>query len=351
MHGRVAVIGYGPAGMGLVEGLVRGGYDPEKITVFAGDRSYSKPCGEAVLSERLAYLSPKPPITNRVVRFHIGLLGGKVWLHTFNEPHWVIIDKKRWLGLGMKRHYGMGVSFEYIRVRPEKAFGMGFDVVFDARGPFTTSALEKIPVYNIIGDYGVWGRDRVAILMDPFKIGFFWLFPSGDSMVNLGYGSLRGHAGYDDVLVIAEKMFGIRKMAIVKKRAAPVTIGGLDRSPYSGKLGRVGEAAGYVYPLTGEGIAPSYIHGYHIGLFYAKENSLEKAYSLAEKTEPLKTVRKGIEFQRMLLEKVRLMPPNVRFKAMSCLGSSSYRSLLSEKIGYRTLLSTMLKCPFLIKYL
>lgn len=123
--------------------------------------------------------------------------------------------------------------------------------------------------------------------------GYIWIFPKGDDIANVGLGILKSHADktakyYLDKFIAETEIFS--KAQIVEMNVGGDPIGGLVKQRYSDNIMIVGDAAGFVDPLTGDGIKTAMLSGKYAGMVASKsikkqdysENVLKEYYDLTE---------------------------------------------------------------------
>jgi flavin-dependent dehydrogenase len=340
---KVTIVGYGPSAAALVSRLTELGYPPKKITVFTGGKEYTKPCGEAVPKDGLAVFRQKPRIYANIRKFVIGTRERKYAID-FEEPEWIIIDKKELIERHRTKQEKEGVLFHDKRTRPENVEKKYGGIIVDARGPFTVNGLTKIPVARAIIDTGE-KLDKVVLKYVPEKIGFYWMFPSQNNKVNIGYGSFIEKKP-EKMITSFFKGSGFKNVKTIEYKVSLVTVGGLVGKELFGNRFYIGEAAGYVYPMTGEGIRPSYTHGLYIAekIFEIQGIRIEHNMDIHRRVAK---ARKQIRFQKKLLDIFVSMKPEHRKLVFRCLGKNDFISLLKENIDYRMLLRIALRCPYL----
>ncbi len=123
--------------------------------------------------------------------------------------------------------------------------------------------------------------------------GYIWIFPKGEDIANVGLGILKSHtdktAKYflDTFLKNSSDVSGAQ---VVEMNAGGDPIGGLLDERYSDNIMVVGDAAGFVDPLTGDGIRTAMLSGKYAGKVAAKaiamgnysKSVLKEYYDLTE---------------------------------------------------------------------
>ena len=132
--------------------------------------------------------------------------------------------------------------------------------------------------------------------------GYAWVFPKADTL-NIGFGGynrdIRGMSIKDTfkryVELLRKEGYYPRDMAVCRHKGAPLPLAGPIKRSYTDGLMLVGDAAGLVSPLSGEGI----FYSMRSGLLAAKQaaNALEAGDTSAEALAPYETAWR-LEFHR-----------------------------------------------------
>ena len=171
-----------------------------------------------------------------------------------NITNLITYDKQKWeydLLDGIKIRYGIKCSTETFPLDR-------YDYVIDCTGVHR-ALLPKpredflVPSYEYLVN-NVQGMDEFKIINYNNGKGYFWYFPLGEK---------KGYVGAGDV---DKKYFGVKEFfiqhpeaKIVNKIGRPIRLCPPTRMEpfYSQNIIGVGESIGCVFPITGEGIAPS----------------------------------------------------------------------------------------------
>jgi flavin-dependent dehydrogenase len=255
------VLGAGVAGSVLALKLARLSPPPEwleGLLVYEPRPVYDKACGEATPLELLEILEahglPLPPVVSKVTRFLVAVSARPVRLLEFSNPVWVVIDKRSWV--------------EAMRGRVEDLIAsklprqLGDQLVVDARGPWGSRGA-KLVVWQAYATVKGWDEELAAMSFElTGETGMAWVFPRGSGLVNVGAGFLgvprpreRGVKLVRDLVRAA----GAELESIVEERYAPLTLMPRISLGQGSKRIAVGEAAGLVLSLGGEGIRPAAI--------------------------------------------------------------------------------------------
>ena len=123
--------------------------------------------------------------------------------------------------------------------------------------------------------------------------GYIWIFPKGDDLANVGLGVLKSHtdktAKYHLDSFI-ENCNDVNEAQCVEMNVGGDPVGGLITQRYDDNIMVVGDAAGFVDPLTGDGIKTAMLSGKYAGIVASnavKKNdfskkSLKEYYDLTE---------------------------------------------------------------------
>ncbi|MEZ0345829.1 MAG: NAD(P)/FAD-dependent oxidoreductase [Infirmifilum sp.] len=242
---KIAIIGAGPSGAYLARLLSDSGY---KIDVFEGSyRLALKPCGWGVPYTIDSVLRlPEDAILVKVKGYKV-YIGDKLIFESHARHYGYIIDKEIFLtellsGIEVTRRWADPASLD------------NYLLVVDARGHVAYPGPKALAL-QVEGRMKNAPRDEVHLFFFPELVGYGWIFPMWGSHVKVGVG------GKDRALVAGLFKRLVRTTGVevnTPTKGSWIASGGLrlyrHRSYY-----RIGEAAGAVMPLTGEGIRPSLI--------------------------------------------------------------------------------------------
>ncbi len=180
--------------------------------------------------------------------------------------------------------------------------------------------------------------ERLEIYFDTELLGYYYIFPSKPGTVEVGVG---GFAPPSKLKILLDKFVrereNLRDRKVLKVEGARIAIGGLRLGTLAG-LPKAGEAAGFVMPLTGEGIRPSMISGYAAGA------------AIAEGQDPLKAQRKtriaeAIELQSRVLDAVKKLTPEERAEVLRSLPPEVHAELSLGRMSYAGLIRELARRP------
>lgn len=305
----VEIIGLGPAGAALASLL-------GEADVAERSRRYYKACGEAVPVE--TPLIPKEFVVDKVRRFKFYLWDREIGEVSYEAPRWYIIDKGSWV--------------EWLRGRARPAGERG-GVVVDARGPYADLGGKVV-----VASAYFRGRrleDEAAYFIYPRGLtGFFWAFPHGE-VYNVGGGFLGVGNPIPPLRDFAERWLGGGELGAV--RGAPLTVKPVVDLGGRGRF-KIGEAAGLVYPLTGEGIRPAVLSA------IALAEALRTKRPLEEYKRRMRGIAGQIKLQRRLLElAARAAASGASISALA--DDEVLRDYIEEDLSLRGLALSLAKRP------
>ena len=303
MGGKLVVVGAGPAGVSAAARLAKLGYD---VVVYeAAARPGLKPCGYGVPS--LGDLPVRLPEDTILVRVRGARLfvDGVEAVTIRGELEGVILDKPAALEAILAE---AGVEYYYrARYDPSRRLVRIGGRLVDVRGPVILAGGwpyyegEKIAAVQVEARARGLEWDMLEIYFDTRLVGYYWIFPRSDTHVDVGVG---GYAGFHELKPLLYKFLeGDPRLSSPRGsvRGARIAVGGLRLRAWDGHV-LAGEAAGFVLPLTGEGIRPSMISG------KAAAEALARGRDPVRAQESLPIAR-AVRVQRRILEKVKAMEP------------------------------------------
>ena len=344
------VVGAGPAGAGAAAALSRAGYSV--LVLEALPRPGLKPCGRGVpLVGDLPVEVPRESIVRRIRGADLYVDGEHVVHVGAGEGfEGVIVDKSLMLeslitGAGAElvtgAFYKPGsrearVGGRYVRVE--------HGVFAGGHGYYGG---EKITAVQYrLKSRSFEDMDSLEIWFDTGLIGYYYVFPNRGDEADVGVGGY-ADAGtlwrlLDEFIASRPDLAGAKR---VRREGARIAVGGLELGYVDG-LVKAGEAAGFVLPLTGEGIRPSLISGHAAGM------------AIAEGRDPVRAqagtpIAEAVRVQRRILEKVKAMdrrdrarllrelPP--RIHALVALGRMDKGALIRELAHRPRLLARLLR--------
>lgn len=137
------------------------------------------------------------------------------------------------------------------------------------------------------------GHDTIELRFYGDMVGYLWVFPRGEKVLDIGVGGYAQPQEYVKILYeYVRKLTGI-KPDTARVRGAYINISGVDVDLLSTNPYVIGEAAGFVYPLTGEGIRPS---------IASAKAVTEHILGSKKWRDPINSIVKWIKVQRILLD-------------------------------------------------
>lgn len=271
---KVIVVGAGPAGLTFAyHAAIRG----LNVKIYEARNTFAfKPCGEALAGEVLKILPFKMNYNYKWILSRMKYVkiyyNGKYYRiipSPFGE-NGVIIDKRIFL-----QELADIVKKEGVKLEMGNFYKLGkedADLIIDASGYLTAfrNFLNLRNLYQkeyrlipVLRDYAESNNilEEGHLLIDLLDKGYFWIFPYGKDMYNIGIGGKYDGLTLKKLYQLKINQYGL-KLIKNSHKAASVSIGGLISRTKFGKFHIIGEAAGYVMPTTGEGIRFSIYSAY-----------------------------------------------------------------------------------------
>ena len=281
----VLVVGAGPAGSATAIHLARGG-----ARVLLAEKARfprDKPCGGGLTGRALRALPcPVDPVVEHVVdRFELRLRYGPRFERAGDEPMILMTQRKRLDAHLAEQAAAAGADLrDDSRVDDLEAGADGVEATVNGRGRSVRAdvvvgadgangivakavGLGREIVRGVALEGNVsWGelepdryRGRAVVELGVVPGGYGWVFPKGDH-ANLGVGGwgsegprLRGHL---ERLAAAHGV-SVDALSDVKGHRLPMRP--LGTSPATGRVLLIGDAAGLVDPLSGDGIYEAFV--------------------------------------------------------------------------------------------
>lgn len=279
----VLVVGAGPAGSATAIHLARGG-----ARVLLADRATfprDKPCGGGLTGRALRHApcDVTPVVEHVVDRFRLRLRYG----HAFERRH-----SRPLILMTQRRRLDAYLAGQALAAGADVRLGARVDEITVARdGVTATVGGERVRAEVLVGADGAngvvartvgldrdivrgvalegnvaWGRldpdryrDTAVIEIGAVPGGYGWVFPKGDH-ANLGVGGwgaegprLRAH------LARLARAHGVPPSALTDVRGHRLPMRRLGASPAGGRALLVGDAAGLVDPLSGDGMYEAFV--------------------------------------------------------------------------------------------
>ena len=223
----------------------------DRIVVYEAAKRYRKPCGEAMPAWLLKVVEKHGiplPKTLYKLRAHILEVAGAC-RRSIEGVEWVMIDKRSWVE-ELRRRIRDVIIYQTVNV--ERVAKNTESIVFDARGPFVGD--KALWVWQSYAECSHSDSAMLRVTVNPF--GLVWVFPRGKSICNIGGGfvnvkelhKLREVAVNEVRRIVDVKTFVSENYSIIRVPPSNISV---FRSP---NIVRLGEAAGLIMSLGGEGI-------------------------------------------------------------------------------------------------
>lgn len=312
----IEILGLGPAGVAAALSIGR------EVVARDISKRYLKACGEAVPVET-PFVEEKH-VLNKIKRFefyHEDRFVGEV---SYGKPRWYIVDKSAWISSLRER----------IAIARDSS-DSGERIVIDARGPYSSKGL-KVTVARVYlrNPKKKLDPETVYFIYRRGAPGFYWVFPHGCDL-NVGGGFI----GVRNPLPLISDFISswLGGGEVIDVRGAPLTVEPEIDLGVKG-IYRVGEAAGLVYPLTGEGIRPAILSS------QALASSLKTKKPLESYRRAVSRIISQIEFQKKLL-RMALKAMERNGSLIEFASSSVLRDYVEENLSVKTLLIMMSRNP------
>jgi len=258
----ILVVGAGLAGLTYAHKAVKNG---EKLEVWERDYKLgSKPCGEAVLDNALDSLPlterEKADVTlNHIRRVRLKFPDRLPERVVDVDSGAVTVDKSRLLETLAKVVESEGVQVLRGKLfTREQTMKLDADIIVDASGFVRATHVGEGTVAPVLRGYhrstGLINSDELLVEFDGNGMGYFWVFPYGGNY-NVGFGGL-----YPSSLLKAKLEYYLAKYGLndaYDVRGAGIVVSGPLKLRWEYLYGRpvirIGESAGVVNPLLGEG--------------------------------------------------------------------------------------------------
>ena len=282
------VVGAGPAGSATAIHLARGG--ARVLLVDKARFPRDKPCGGGLTGRALrAAPCPVDPVVEHVVdTFELRLDYGRSFERDCGEPMILMTQRRRLDAYLAEQAVEAGAEFRDATRAEELTIGadavearidgvrVQADVVVGADGAngivasrvglgdgiIRGVALEGNVSWDVLDPERYKGRAVVELGVVPG--GYAWVFPKGDH-ANLGVGGWRseGPKLRDHLARLAEHhRVPFEQLTDVKGHRLPMrSVGNGGGSPAAGRVLLVGDAAGLVDPLSGDGMYEAFVSG------------------------------------------------------------------------------------------
>jgi len=323
------VVGAGPAGAVFASRAAQRGY---RVAVVEAVRPGWKVCGGAIpaLYEEQVGRVPREAIVSEIRRFRVYLDGELLWER--EGPLWgYLLDKAKFLELilgDVQVYNGRVFDFEKRRVQ---GLDLKWDRLVVAAGPLAPG-YHGDRIYAVQALYrGSFEPETIEIYFDSRLVGYYWVFALDEKTARVGVGGYGSPGEFLSMLEVFAR--GLRAEPLEHPKGSYLNIGGASLETIRGDTIIVGEAAGYVYPVTGEGIRPAALSAaYTLGVVEGDRESRKKLELLA----------RSINLQRKLLDFVKNASPEARARFLRRMGGElAMRVALGDMPAYARVLSLL----------
>jgi flavin-dependent dehydrogenase len=273
------IAGLGVSGSTLAYALSNKGF---KITAYDPIKKYNKACGEQITGTKntLNLIKKSDSIVTIPNYFSIYVNNKeKANINFGGSSPWYIVNKSKFVQYLRESSISNGVEVIYRNWKNERGI-----ITVDARGPFSGSLKNKILVKRYILKTE-WDPNHVILDFRPNEGGLYWIFPADNDgrLVNTGGGFV--NLWNDEALsksIIEYAKLNLKNFEIIDVKAAPLDVFSQYKH-YSDNMFYVGEAAGLVLAISGEGNRPAIESSYALSdaiVKYALEINDVKNYYL-----------------------------------------------------------------------
>ncbi len=340
------IIGAGPAGVSASIAFSKAGYKVALAEI--NNKLALKPCGNGLV--RVNEIPFSIPKTSLKVKIRKGLLyvDGILAAEIKDLVEGYIIDKQEMLE-ELIANYSVNLFFKakfnlkkrVLKVKESKVRTDPSRTIL-AMGNSVYNGEKIFAVETMLRPITSESEDTIEIYFDTKLVGYYWVFPASEGGFQVGVG---GYASPQMLIGMLKKFIKkderFREIDLSTIRGSYLAVGGLRLDKINGFL-RVGESAGFVLPLTGEGIRPSMISGY----FLSKH--------LMEGKDPLTQLRslnisRAISVQRIILEKVKSMRSDRRRELLMSIPPEVHAEVALGTLRKPVILKSLVSKPGLLK--
>ena len=322
----VIISGAGPAGSKCAEVMAKAGY---KVALIEKDINWRKPCGGAVGAGTIEKYYPQLKQLNSIIIDSVSMYSADYHKieHTMENVDSIVMDRLELDNLlrniavesGAKL-FNENVSYDFI-LKNDKKIGIKTKspsgtkeyygkIIVIADGMSSKLALKSglrtkwkttdlaIAKCAILKGKNKLEKNRIYVYFKPYK-GYGWIFPLDENRFNIGCGTFaEDNLKYNLNQIYEEfindphikKYFPESNYQEIWKGSYPLSaIGVLEKSLFDDNIMIIGDAAGFVSPISGEGILPSITSGQiaaETAINALKSNNISKQTLKAYKRHP-----------------------------------------------------------------
>ncbi len=321
------VVGAGPAGALFAREAADRGY---RVAVVEAVSPGWKVCGGAVpaVYEEQVGRVPGDAVVAEVRSFRVYLDGELLWEES-GRTWGYLLDKARLLRSmleGVEVYEGRVYDFRSGRV---PGLDLRWERLVVAAGPLAPG-YSGDRIYAVQAVYrGDFDEGSVEIHFDSRLVGYYWVFATSRREARVGVGGYGDPRSFVRMLEEFAAARGWERVAPMK--GSWLNIGGASLDLVRGSELVVGEAAGYVYPVTGEGIRPSMLSARYALRLLEGDGSARRG---------LERLARSINVQRKLLDFVKNAKPETRARFLRRMGGElAMRVALGDLGAYARVLS------------
>ena len=300
MNFDVVISGAGPAGSKCAEIIARNGF---KVALIEKRSNWRKPCGGALSARVMEKYFPQIKKLNPVIKTGAKLFSADFHLLEYNWMGYgensIVIDRLefdnllREVAIDAGTHFfDKNLSYDFILKNNKKIgiktksssgkneyFGKIFIIADGMSSKLATKSQlrERWKIHDIasakcsiIENKSKMDISKLNIYFRPYK-GYGWVFPIDENRINIGCGTFEeDNLNYSLNTIYSEfinnpnikKYFSGEEYTTLWTGSYPMSAKGvIEKSLYGDNIMIIGDAAGFVSPISGEGIHPSIVSG------------------------------------------------------------------------------------------
>jgi digeranylgeranylglycerophospholipid reductase len=277
MGSSIAIIGGGPAGLSAA---IRAAELGLRVDLYEkGKVGTGIKCAEGFIDTLGVLGRPEAGVLFKVEKA-IFLAGKEYPIHLLDDCGLWIIDRSTWQRYLAERARKMGVLVKEdspIAISDLSEMRDTYKYIIDTSGaPSVTSRLygfvskylrnaALLAQYVIEGDFGYLGRNSIKVGYEPNYLGYYWIFPKGQNIANVGFGRFILDTKSRCIHLTRNlnrilKKEGLDGYRILRKISSFCPSNGVNRLVW-GNILLAGDAAALASPLHGAGMDMACISG------------------------------------------------------------------------------------------